>query len=210
MAERKPLTEEEFKKAENVYLVGGKDPIVPKPDWNEEPEYFDTPAPDGTAVETPAVETPAVGPPAVETPAVEGAGAVVDKVKLIKDELTIIVASNQVENPLTKAPPASAADIKAGIKMFVDNLAPEHKYEPAVPGDAASDGAGTAVEAGVDGNAAPAPAPPPAAAGGRRRTKRKGHKGRKGSNNKKQQQSSQNGGRRSCKNRRKQSRRRKH
>jgi hypothetical protein len=131
--------------------------------------------------------------PAVETPANEGAGAVVDKVKMITDELTRIVAVNQVEDPLTHAGPASAADIKAGIKIFVDNLADEHKYEPPVPVDAAGAGAGAG-----------------AALGGRRRTKRKGHKGRKGSNNKKQQQSSQNGGRRSCKNRRKQSRRRKH
>ena len=46
MAERKPISEEEFASATDIYLVDGKDKIDPKPEKWEDGKYFSSPAAD--------------------------------------------------------------------------------------------------------------------------------------------------------------------
>jgi hypothetical protein len=74
VVERKPLTEEEFKIAELVYSVGGKDPENPKPEYKEN-MYYATPAPDGTEQQTAAPAPAENAAAAAEQTSGEGSAA---------------------------------------------------------------------------------------------------------------------------------------
>jgi hypothetical protein len=205
MAERNPLTKEEFDAAADVYLVDGKK-IDPKPEW-EEGKYYGTPAPDpapvpdadpaaveGTdaaAVEGAPAPAPAVvgGDAPATAPAVVGTSGGPDTANAIIEVIKVLL---KLEG---KTPENIKAELKTQFPTF-DDATLDALIKKATEGPEAKSNIG-----------------------GRRRTKRKGRKGsrksrkgaKKGAKKSKKSSQSQNGGRRrSSKNRRKHSRRLKH
>jgi hypothetical protein len=71
VVERKPLTEDEFKNTEAVYLIDGKEPVIPKPDY-EKDKYYATPAPvvteQAAAAEQTSAENAGAGSAVITTP----------------------------------------------------------------------------------------------------------------------------------------------
>ena len=71
VVERKSLTEGEFMNTEAVYLIDGKEPVIPKPDY-EKDKYYATPAPvvteQAAAAEQTSAENAGAGSAVITTP----------------------------------------------------------------------------------------------------------------------------------------------
>ena len=214
---RNALNEADFGKADKVYLIDGKEPIIPKPKWKEGESnntYFLEAATGPAAVVAPVVATDADGVVATDAAGVVAPVVATEVKREIKETLSNL---EKLNTNFTKDAIIDALkdDQNAPAPPVVEDDA-EAKAAAAAKAEA---DAAAAAAAGGEGEGAPktGAAVEGAAEGGRRRTKRKGRKGSKKSKkgakkSKKSSQSnqSQNGGRRSRKNRRKHSHRRKH
>jgi len=172
MTERTPLSEEDFKTAEAVYLEDGTK-VEPKPDKWEEGMYFSTPKSDeggGEAEDTGAAadeeKGAAIGEKGEESKDEnkdQGGDADADTVKLIHNELLRVINLNVIQK-------VGEPTIKKGVDLFCND---PNRYEGLLPATVVADDEDSGADAAAGADEAPAAA---AGTGGRRRSRRKGVK----------------------------------
>jgi hypothetical protein len=217
MAERNPLTKDEFETATDVYLVNKKDKEDPKPATWEEGMYFGTPAPDEVVDEVANGAEASLEDPAITANGAEAAAEAVTTDSPATETADAATTKPKEEGEGTKSPDSNGAttDDATKVKNALDEvflIMTGLKTRDIVDRKDADEGVElfykTYKNLGIEKSDGPSDGPSDGQKGARRRTKRKGCKGAKKS--KKSSQSQNGGRRRSSKNRRKHSHRRKH